>query len=240
MRKENIFDKEKVHFNLIKYQKYGKNFEIVVDPDAAILLKNTKIKTEENIREMLRAEKIFSDAQKGSLADEGDLINIFGTSEFFGVARKMLEDGEIQLTSEYREKLRAEKRKKIVQIIHRICIEPKSGLPHPILRLENAMEEAKVKINENKPAEDQVNEIISKLKPIIAIKVDEKTCIITMPMHYASKLKNILQGYGQIESENWSADHYVCRIKIPAGIYVDLIDDLNSRTHGSVDIREEK
>jgi ribosome maturation protein SDO1 len=45
-----------------------------------------------------------------------------------------------------------------MQMIHRICIEPKSGLPHPIIRIENAMEEAKVKIDENKPAEDQISE----------------------------------------------------------------------------------
>ncbi len=31
------FDKEKVHFNLVRVQKFGKNFELVVDPDMAIL-----------------------------------------------------------------------------------------------------------------------------------------------------------------------------------------------------------
>jgi ribosome maturation protein SDO1 len=240
MHKENIFIKEKVHFNVLRIQKFGKNFELVVDPDLAIALKSSKLKSEESIREMLKAEKVFADAKKGELAEENDLQTVFGTVDFFGIPKKMIEDGEIQLSAEYREKLRAEKRKKIVQIIHRICIEPKSGLPHPVLRIENAMEEAKVKIDENKPAEDQVNEIISKLKPIIPIKVDEKTVILTMPLHYGSKLKTILVGYGQIESEEWMGEHYVCRIRVPAGIYADLLDELNSKTHGSVDVREEK
>lgn len=240
MRKENIFDKEKIHFNLIRVQKFGKNFELVVEPDLAISLKKSKNKSDENIREMLKAEKVFSDAKKGELAEQKDLLEVFGTVDFFGVAKKMIEEGEIQLTSEYREQLRIEKRKKIVQMIHRVCIEPKSGLPHPILRIENALEEAKVKIDENKSAEDQVNEIISKLKPIIPIKVDEKISILTMPMHYASKLRGILSGYGHIESEDWLGDNYVCRIRVPAGIYADLLDDLNSRTHGSVDARLEK
>lgn len=240
MHKENIFDKEKVHFNLVRVQKFGKTFELVVEPDAAIALKNSKIKSDEKIREMLRAEKIFSDAKKGKLADESDLLNVFGTDDFFGIAKKMIEEGEIQLTSEYREKLREEKRKKIMQMIHRICIEPKSGLPHPIIRIENAMEEAKVKIDENKPAEDQISEIVSKLKPIIPIKIDEKTSVLTMPLHYASKLKSTLSSYGQIESEEWLGDNYICRIRVPAGIYADLLDELNSKTHGSVDARLEK
>jgi ribosome maturation protein Sdo1 len=40
------------------------------------------------------------------------LLNVFGTDDFFGIAKKMIEEGEIQLTSEYREKLREKKEKK--------------------------------------------------------------------------------------------------------------------------------
>ncbi|MGV8162657.1 MAG: ribosome assembly factor SBDS [Candidatus Nanoarchaeia archaeon] len=239
MHKENIYNKEKVHFNLVKYQKFGLTFELVVDPDLAIAYKTSGSKSEEEFRSMLRAEKIFFDAKKGELADEEEVMKVFGSKDFFKVARKMVEGGEIQLTAEYREQLRAEKRKNIIQMIHRICIEPKSGLPHPVLRIENAMNEAKVKIDEYQSAEDQVQDIISKLKPIIPIKVDEKVLTLTMPLHYASKLRGTLSGYGSIESEQWLADNYICRIKVPAGIYADLLDELNSKTHGSVDAKIE-
>ncbi|MGV8168597.1 MAG: ribosome assembly factor SBDS [Candidatus Nanoarchaeia archaeon] len=240
MHKENIYDKEKVHFNLAKYQKYGLTFELVVEPDLAVAYKTSKSKTEEDFRAMLRAEKIFFDAKKGELADEEDLIKVFGTKDFFKIAKKIIEEGEIQLTAEYREKLREEKRRKIIELIHRMCVDPKTGLPHPVLRIENAMHEAKVKIDEYQKAEDQVQEIISKLKPIIPIKVDEKIINITMPLHYAAKLRGTLSGYGSIESEQWVGDHYLCKIKVPAGIYLDLMDELNSKTHGSADIKTEK
>jgi len=240
MHKENIFNKEKVHFNLVKYQKYGKNFELVVDPDLAIAYKNSSSKSEENLRDLLRAEKIFSDAKKGALADEIDFLTVFGTQDFFKIARKMLDVGEIQITAEYREKLRADKRKNIIQLIHKSCIDPKSNLPHPVNRIERAMDEARVKIDEYQKAEDQVQEIISKLKPIIPIKVDEKILTLTMPLHYAAKLKGMLSSYGKIENEEWLGDSYICRIKMPAGMYMDLVDELNSKTHGSVDVRLEK
>lgn len=240
MHPENIYDKERVSFNLVRYQKFGKNFELAVEPDLAIAFKNSKNKSDESLREMLRAEKIFSDTKKGLLADENDFETVFGTKDFFKIARKMIDEGEIQLTAEFREKMRAEKRKHIVQIIHRLCIDPKTNLPHPQIRIENAMEEAKVKIDENKKAEDQVQDIISKLKPIIPIKVDEKVLTLTMPLSHGSKLKGTLSGYGTIETEDWLGDHYVCRIRIPAGIYADLLDELNAKTHGSVDVVEEK
>ncbi len=240
MHKENIYDKEKIHFNLIKYKKFGKTFELVVEPDLAIALKASKNRSDEDIRNMLRAEKIFFDAQKGELADEKDLIDVFGTKDFFKVAKKMLDDGEVQITSEHREKLREEKRKKIVQLIHRLCIEPKSGTPHPVQRIENAMNEAKVKIDEYASAEDQLQDIIHKLKPIIPIKIEEKIITITMNMHQAAKLRGIMQGYGTIENENWYGEMYACKMKVPAGIYADLVDELNGKTHGGIDIKEEK
>jgi ribosome maturation protein SDO1 len=239
MHKENIFDKEKVHFNLIKYKKFGKTFELVVEPDLAINLKATKSRSDEDIRNMLRAEKIFFDAQKGALADEKDLIEVFGTKDFFKIAKKMLDEGEVQLTSEYREQLREEKRKKIVQLIHRVCIDPKSGLPHPVTRIENAIHEAKVKIDEYASAEDQLQEVINKLKPIIPIKMEEKLITITMNMHQAAKLRGIMLGYGTIEHEEWYGEMYICKLKVPAGIYADLVDELNGKTHGGVDIKVE-
>jgi ribosome maturation protein SDO1 len=240
MHKENIFDKEKVHFNMIKYKKFGKTFELVVDPDAAIKIKTSKSRTDEDIRNMLKAEKVFFDAQKGELADEKDLIDVFGTKDFFKIAKLMLDGGEVQLTSEYREQLREEKRKKITQLIHRLCVDPKSGLPHPVLRIENAMREAKVKIDEYASAEDQLQEIINKLKPIIPIKIEEKIISMTMNMHQAAKLRGIMLGYGTIEHEDWHGEMYTCKMKVPAGIYMDLVDELNGKTHGGIDIKLEK
>lgn len=238
--KQQIYDEEKVHFNLVKYQKFGKNFEVVVDPDAAIDFKNKKTKDPESISEVIKAEKIFTDAKKGLIASPENIKEVFGTNNFNDVFLKMIEEGEIQLTSEHREKLRNEKRQKIAYMIHRAAVDPKTGAPHPITRIENAMEEAKVKINEFKKAEDQVQEVMSKLKSIIPIKFEQSVMTIRMPMKYASKLHSILQGYGKLEQENWVGEHFFCKITIPAGLKGDFMDELNSKTRGSIDIEFEK
>ena len=61
-----------------------------------------------------------------------------------------------------------------MEIIHRNGVDPKTKLPHPIQRLENAFEEAKIKIDERRSAEDQVKEILDKLRPVLPISFEKK------------------------------------------------------------------
>ncbi len=234
---EKIFTHEKVQFNLVRFQKFGKTFEIVVDPDLAIDFKNKGSDSLEDLSELLKSENIFSDAKKGTLASEVDLEKVFLTTDNFKVALKIIQQGEIQLSAEHREKLREEKKKKIIYKIHRLAIDPKSGLPHPSTRIESAMEEAKVKIDEYKSADDQIQEIVSKLKPVIPIRIEEKTLQIRLPVQYAAKLQGYLRNQGKIESEDWLSDgSFVCKLKVPAGIYADIMEELGAKTKGSAEV----
>jgi ribosome maturation protein SDO1 len=234
---EKIFAHEKVQFNLVRFQKYGKNFEIVVDPDLAIEFKNKRSESIEDLSELVKSEHIFSDAKKGELANEDDLEKVFLTNDFYKIALRMIKEGEIQLSSEHREKLREDKKKQIVTAIHRIAIDPRSGLPHPLVRIESAIAEAKIKVNEYKRAEDQVQDVINLLKPILPIRVEEKILHIRLPVQYAPKLQGYLKSQGDITSEDWLSDgSYACKLKVPAGVYADLVDELGSRTKGSAEI----
>lgn len=234
---EKIFVHEKVQFNLVRFQKFGKTFEIVVDPDLAIEFKNKNSDSVEELSELLKSEKIFSDAKKGLLAPVEDVEQAFSTTDFFKAALKLIKQGEIQLSSEHREKLREEKKKKIIHKIHKLTIDSKTGLPHPVTRIESAMDEAKVKIDEYKKAEEQIQDIIAKLKPIIPIRVEEKILQIRIPVQYAAKLQGFLRGQGKMDSEDWLSDgSFVCKIKVPAGTYADLTEELGSKTKGSAEV----
>ncbi len=235
MRRQ-TYDHEKVSFNLVKYSKFGLEFEVVVDPDLAINAKSKHIDSKEDILELLKAQQVFSDAKKGIIAKEEDVQKVFGTQDIYQVTLKMLKDGEIQLTAEYREKLRDEKRKKIVNLIHKTTIDPKTNIPHPHTRIENAMAEAKVKISEFDRAEDQLKDIIDKLKPIIPIKKDDFELEIKLPMNHASNLRGLLLKYGELKFEDWTPSGFVCKLQVPAGLKQELIDELNNKTRGEVEI----
>ena len=240
------YDKERVSFNLGKLKTHGETLEIVVDPDLAIEYK-TAIKArkdpnmpevgEIDIKEVLKSEKIFHDASKGELASENFLKDVFGTSEPIKVAERILLEGEIQLTEEHRKRISEAKKKKIIEIIHKNAIDPKTKLPHPPQRIEAAMESAHVKIKEYKKAEDQIEEILHLLKPIIPIKFDVAKIDITIYQEFAHKVYGNLRQYKVLE-ETWNNDGSLSMvIEVPAGLKAEVIDNINSMTHGNVEIK---
>jgi len=43
--------------------------------------------------------------------------------------------------------------------------------------------------------------------------------------------------YGRVLNETWASDGcYVGTVEVPAGLYLDFIEDLNKKTHGGVEI----
>jgi len=101
---------------IAKLKAEGSNFEILVDCAGALAIKEGKTV---DMHDVLAAMQIFSDAHKGLVASEHAIKQIFGTNDVGEVASQIIHKGEIQLTQEYRENLREEKRKQIVAIIHR-------------------------------------------------------------------------------------------------------------------------
>ncbi len=229
------YSKEKAHFNLARFKKNGKNFEIAVDADKAVAFKQGKL---DDIREVLQAEHIFQDVKKGIFSPKTDLQITFGSLDEDEIAEIILRKGELQLSTAYREQIQNQKRKQILEIIHRNAINPETNLPHPIIRLENAFAEAKIRIDDKKSAEDQVNDIVKKLRPVIPIKIETKKLQIHLSDKYALKYFKTIHSYGKVLNETWLDDGcYLCTVEIPAGIYMDLIDDLSKKTHGGAEIK---
>src|SRR4030042_5902954 len=122
---------------IARLKKDGESFEILVDCDKAISFKKGK----GDIRDVVAAEYIYKDSKKGEKASEHEMEKFFESKNFFRVAEIILKQGEIQLTSEYRNKLREENKRKIIELIHMNAVDSKTGLPHPTVRIENAMNE---------------------------------------------------------------------------------------------------
>ncbi len=238
MHKENIFDKNQKkyrHLNLARFKKGGEVFEIDIEPELAMDFKKGK---DVNIKDVLKAGKIFSDAKNGMLASEEKMKELFDTEDVFEIAKIILKQGEMQLTTEQRNEIREVKRKKIISLIHINAIDPKTGLPHPMQRIEAAMEEAKVKIDEFKAAEEQIDEIMSKLKPIIPIKFDTKRFELEIKNNYAKQCMNTIKSMAKVERQDWDDEgNLVAVVKLPAGLSEDFFDKLNSATHGTINTK---
>ena len=229
------FDKERVSFNLARIKKGGKNFEIDIDFDQAISFKEGKIS---DIKSVLKVEQIFKDVKKGLQASETELQQLFDASDPLEVAKIIIEKGEIQLTQEYREQLREKKKKQIINIIHRNGVDPRTHSPHPPQRIKNALEEAHVNIK-NTPIDSQIKDIISQIRKIIPIKIEEKKIKITIPSIHTGKAYGLINEYK--EKEEWlSNGDLEITVNIPSGTSMNFYDKLNSLTHGSALTEEVK
>lgn len=212
----------------------GNNFEILVDCDKAVAFRGGK----GDIENVLAAEMIFKDAKKGERAPEHDLKKSFKTDNVFEVASAIIKKGELQLTAEYRNKLREEKRKRIIELIHRNSINPQNNLPHPGDRIARALDEAKVHIDEFKKAEEQVQDVITKLRPILPIKFEVREISVKVPAQYAAKCYNILKNFGTLKRDDWQNDgSLLAVIELPAGLQEEFENELNKLTKGEIETK---
>ena len=218
---------------IARLKTHGQAFEILVDCSNALALREGK---NVDMHDILAAMKIFSDAKKGLEASETAMKQIFGTSDVDEVAKQVIQKGEIQLTQEYRENLREAKRKQIISTIHMNGVDPKTHLPHPPQRIENAFIEAKFHVDEFKPVQEQVQEALKKLRPILPIKFEVKELAIKIPPEYAPKCYAIVKSFGTILREEWQSNgNWIAVVEMPGGMESDFYDRLNTICHGSLE-----
>ena len=216
-----------------KLKKQGKNYEILVDPEKAVAFKAGK---NVSINEVLVSEEIYTDARKGTRASEHEIENVFATTDKIEMCKKIILEGTVQVTAEMLRKELEQKRKQIANLIHKSCVDPTTGRPHPPQRIENAMSEVKVKITD-KPAEQQVKQIIDELKRVLPIKYEIREINVKISSEFAAKSFNTLKQYGKILSERWENDGSLnASLEIPAGLQEELEIALNRLTKGTVEV----
>lgn len=213
----------------------GANFEILVDCDRAVAVKSGK---EFDMKEVLATPKIFSDSKKGMLASETQMQQLFKTTEPEEVAKIIIRKGEIQLTAEYRNKLREQKKKQIIDYIHRNGVDPRTHAPHPPARIEAAMKEAKIHIDEFGAFDKQVNDVLKQIKVILPIRFEMKEIAVKIPSEFAGKAHSAISRFGKIMKQEWQNDgSLVAVIEMPGGLEEDFHNKLNSLTHGNAEIK---
>lgn len=212
----------------------GEKFEILVDPDLAYLFKTGK---KNDLTNMLAVEEIFTDARKGERPPSEVLKKAFGTTDVMRIAEVILRKGEVQLTTEQRKRMVEEKRKRIVAILARECVDPRTGAPHPPQRIEKAMEESRVHIDPFKDAEAQLDEVLNSLRVILPIKFERVKIAVRIPAEYAPRAYGVLKEYN-MQNEEWQPNgSLIAVVEMPAGIQGEFYERINRLTGGNVETK---
>ena len=211
------------------------HFEILTKPEPALSYRLGKTSS---VSQVLVTDTIFTDAGKGLKASEEKLQEVFGTTDSLKIAEVILKKGTLQLTTEQRKQLIEEKRRQIVSFISRECIDPKTNLPHPPLRIEQAMKQIRFSIEPSKGVEEQAKEIIKLLRPVIPLKMEKISVAVRIPPEHASKVYGTVKGFGTIKRDQWQADgSWSAIVEMSAGLYGPFLDKLGKMTRGNLEAK---
>ncbi len=223
-----------VDVTVARYSYEGEKFEILVKPDPAL---DYKLGKKKDISAVLVSEDIYTDSGKGTKPTNEKLLKAFKTEDLTEIAQIILEKGDLNLTTDQRRKMIDEKRKRIVEYIAKTYVDPKSHLPHPPLRIEQAMKDARVSVDPQKSVDEQVKDIVENLRSIIALKSENLQLEIIVPAQYASQSYSVLKSVGSIKKEEWQNNGSLKAIlEIPAAARPNVIDRLGSITKGSASV----
>ena len=215
----------------------GDKFELLVKPDPALEYKMGK---RSDISGALVSDEVYSDANKGSRASSEKMMKHFKTTDSAEIAKQILAKGELNLTTDQRRKMVEEKKRQIVQFINRSYVDPKTHLPHPVVRIEAAMEEVRVPIDPFRKVDDQAKIIVDALRKILPLKSETVKLTITVPPQFASQSYSVLKSTGDLRSEEWLADGSLkAMLDINASIKGQFLDRLGTVTRGSAQVKED-
>ncbi len=218
-----------------RLESHGERFECLIDPDAALAIKRGEF--EGDLEDVIAAEDVFEDAARGDRPAEDDLEEVFGTTDPLEIIPQIVKDGEIQITAEQRREMQEQKRKQLINRITRNAVNPQmDDAPHPPERIERALEEAGFTVDPMEPVENQVDEALDALRPVIPIRFEEITVAVRVPPEHAGSAQAKIRQFGDLEREEWQGDgSWVGVITFPAGLQNEFYDTVNEHTSGEAE-----
>ena len=219
---------------LVKYSFEGEKFEIMVKPDPAL---DYKLGKKKDLSAVLVSDDIYTDSGKGTRPSTEKLLKAFNTEDQTIIAEMILQKGDLNLTTDQRRKMIEEKKKQIVHFIAKTYVDPRTHLPHPPLRIEQAMKDGRISVDPQKNIDEQVKDIVEKLRSIIALKSENLELEIVIPAQFASQSYAVLKSVGSLKKEEWQNNGSLKAIlEIPAAARPNVIDRLGSITKGSATV----
>jgi ribosome maturation protein SDO1 len=218
-----------------RLESHGERFEVLVDPDAALAIKRGEF--DGDLEEVIAAEDVFENASRGDRPPENALEDVFETTDPMDIIPEVIGRGEIQITAEQRREMQEQKHKALVNRIARNAVNPQmDDAPHPPERIESALEETDFRVDPMEPVENQVDEALDTLRPVIPIRFDTVTVAVQVPPDYAGSAQAKIREFGDLEREEWQPDgSWIGVTEFPAGMQNDFYDLVNEHTSGEAE-----
>jgi len=218
-------------YTVVRLVRAGEKFEVLVNPDKAFDFKMGK---DIPIDEVIAMDVVYTDSKKGFRASREALMKAFGTDDVMKAIEIILRKGELLLTAEQRKKLVEEKKRQIITFISKYCVDPRTKLPHPPTRIEQALEQVGYPIDPFRDAEEQAREVIERLKAVLPISMEVFVVRAIVPPEHVGRCYGVVKNYGKILKEEWGTDgSWKVELEMPAGLYGPFLEKMGELTKGS-------
>ena len=226
---------------LARLRKGGKTFEIILDPNKIEDVVDFKEgrKKDINIDEVLYVDEIFVDARNAERAPEELLSIVFITTDVREIALRILKEGQVEIPIELRRKELEEKYKRLVSLIAQYGKDPRTGLPIPPQRVENALQKVRVNIKESIPVEFQVRKVMEKLQSILPVRFNKYTYELRIPPKYVGRVSSIIYDNFLVLRENWLEDgSWIVLLDVLEPHEKALLDYLTGIRRGEIEVKK--
>jgi ribosome maturation protein SDO1 len=209
-----------------RLEKGGKRYEILVDPELVEQFKADS--TSVSLDDLLATDEIWHDAKGGERPTEEKIQSTFDTTELLDCVIKILNSGSIQLTTVQRRQMIADKRQQIISEISRTAIDPRSKAPHPVTRIELALDELRWNPDPFLSVERQIKDAITVLRPVIPLSFETiKLAFRVSGSAYGSVQREVRS---DVIKEQWLENgDWAFVVEIPAGMKGEYLSKVAKR-----------
>lgn len=214
---------------IARFSDKEEHFEMLVDPKLALEVKQGK---DVRLDDLLAIDRVFKDSKKGTEQSPEAITKTFHSDDPGKIVKHIILHGEVQLTTEQKKEIREKKFNEIVAYISRNSMNPQTNAPHPPVRIENALNELRITVDEFKSVNDQIPKIVDELKKLIPLSFSKLEAAIKVPAEFTGKACAELHEF-KVVKEEWQADgSLILLVEIPAGLKNDLISKVGKLTQG--------
>jgi ribosome maturation protein SDO1 len=216
----------------------GQKFEIMVDPEKALEIRKGK---EIELGEVVAFPGIYRDVRSAERVSDEDLQKVFGTKDINQIVKRIVQKGEIQLTTQQRREMIENRKNQIAAIISKRGVNPQTNLPHPQQRILKAIEQVGVPIDPFEDVEAQVERVAKAISPILPLSFQRMKLEIKIPPQHAGRAYSIIKNMSESVEEKWLEDGSLqASVEIMGGMQQELFQKLSSLTHGQFESRIKK
>lgn len=122
-------------------------------------------------------------------------------------------------------------RQAVIGYIHKTYVDA-NNLPHPITRIESAINGSKIRLDLCEHIEKQATDIVKSLLGTLVFRKNTVEYTVAIGHSYARKASSIIYQYCEVNKEDWGANGCVWTFGIGASEFDKFMLALNKITHG--------